>query len=293
MTASKILKPGRRVDRKPQLRIRPVSDAAAPGLSVAIFCRRLRSSYRIGKRYSKSSIVRRPALAKSAARRGPTPFRYCRAVARLSALSLIVNTCSLNDEGLPARDVYFFDADGQRERIVGRIPVGPGRRPRVIAGDLVEQELRQRQAADLRRLDHELPQSLAGREGRDRAERHAADEEVLRIEQALRRRRLAHRVEVNHGAARHAVRAERDERRPDDADGKILDRVEEEVRVDLVLGDEGAALRLLLADDLDLLLKERGFFLGRRRGCRSNSERKSQKGFRDHAAKIVLPSAIG
>src|SRR5262249_4054700 len=75
-TASKILKPGRRVDRKPQLRIRPESDADCPGLSDEIDWRRLRSSYRIGNRYSRSSSVRRPAFEKSAARRGPTPFKY-------------------------------------------------------------------------------------------------------------------------------------------------------------------------------------------------------------------------
>ena len=43
-SASKILKPGRRVDRKPQLSTRPAIDAVCPGLSEAIGCRWLRSS---------------------------------------------------------------------------------------------------------------------------------------------------------------------------------------------------------------------------------------------------------
>ena len=37
-SASKILKPGRRVDRTPELRIRPVMDAARPGEATAIGC---------------------------------------------------------------------------------------------------------------------------------------------------------------------------------------------------------------------------------------------------------------
>ena len=44
IAASKILKPGRRVDRRPHASTRPATDAGYPGLSEAIVCRRLRSS---------------------------------------------------------------------------------------------------------------------------------------------------------------------------------------------------------------------------------------------------------
>src|SRR5205823_10581574 len=39
----------------------------------------------MGKRYRRSSTVLRPARSKSAARRGPTPFKYCSGVARNGA----------------------------------------------------------------------------------------------------------------------------------------------------------------------------------------------------------------
>jgi hypothetical protein len=48
--ASKILKPGRLVERRPQTWILPAMDAVCPGLSDAMVAKRLRSSYRSGKR---------------------------------------------------------------------------------------------------------------------------------------------------------------------------------------------------------------------------------------------------
>ena len=74
---SKILKRGRRVGRMPQLRSlrrRPTRPRRAAATRWSEMCRDPRSGS--GKRSSRSSTVASPTRWRSAARRGPTPFRY-------------------------------------------------------------------------------------------------------------------------------------------------------------------------------------------------------------------------
>src|SRR3954466_9787343 len=142
---SKILKRGRRVGRMPQLNTSPATDADTPGRSDAMVWKWPRSSYRVGKRYRRSSIAVRPARAKSAARRGPTPFRYWSEPW----------SGSLDNRRDALPDPDFLNRGGQRERLVqvdaGRILRGLG----VVTEQLLQERLRNGDAGDLRRLELE------------------------------------------------------------------------------------------------------------------------------------------
>ena len=98
----------------------------------------------------------RPARWRSAARRGPTPFRILqRSVSRwITGRSSTV--------ALPTRDLA--NRGGQLERLVhvdaGRIL----RRARVVAEELLQERLGDRDAGDLRRLELELAHAVLRRE---------------------------------------------------------------------------------------------------------------------------------
>src|SRR5215471_11056732 len=96
--------------------------------------------------------------------------------------------------------------------------------------------------------------------------------------------------------AGQAVGSEHCNGRLDEAGRKILRRIEEKVRGELVFGDDRTALRLALLQFVDLLLEHRRFALGwwrGRRAKRNDSDGESQReraaSCDEHAAKIVLP----
>src|SRR5687768_13113877 len=90
--------------------------------------------------------------ARSAARRGPTPLRYCKGVASTSSL--------LDDNRVAAVDLDLFDPRGQGERAVEGDAVRAISRPGIETDDLLQHELRHRQAGYIGRLQVELTDAV-------------------------------------------------------------------------------------------------------------------------------------
>src|SRR4051812_45176494 len=101
-------------------------------------------------------MVRRPARLRSAALRGPTPFRNWSGVDSRSSDTIrpgAAGTRLLDDDGLAEADFDALDIRGQRERIVEAEAIRVVRGLRVAAQELLQEHLGHRHARHLRRLD--------------------------------------------------------------------------------------------------------------------------------------------
>src|SRR5215475_5534953 len=88
----------------------------------------------MGKRYRRSSTVESPACARSAARRGPTPFRNCSGVASASVVIPAVRS-DQNCTELPAILQAGDFRDGLRLHGIGRVDDLFLERDRLVEGD--------------------------------------------------------------------------------------------------------------------------------------------------------------
>src|SRR5439155_24032414 len=99
----------------------------------------------MGNRYRRSSIVDSPTRCRSAARRGPTPFRYCRQLWS-GSMSMLNAKCQAFDIELlnhQCRSVLDPDLTDARRQFEGVVHVDPRRLLR-RAGGITEQLLQYR-----------------------------------------------------------------------------------------------------------------------------------------------------
>ena len=217
----------------------------------------------------------RPTRWRSAARRGPTPFRNCS------------GDCSgsIARPSLPPAHADLLDAGGQFERVVHVDARRFFRRLRIVREQFLHQALGNRDAGDFCRLELEPADAVLG----DEQSRGGQWQPAGHVAHGIGPRALlllADGVEVDDGAAAHAPFAESVERRIDDASRDLVLQVVVQIRVELAVSELrglrarerafafGARLRRRreALDPTELSLEAVGVLLAQARLCRKRQD---------------------
>src|SRR5215218_2456930 len=141
-------------------------------------------------------MVWRPARAKSAAFRGPTPFRYCSAVWSTSPGGDMPRGRLLNDDRLAPEGPALPDVRGERERCLQLDTLRVRGRAVGVAHLLLQERFGDRDAAHDRLREMKLGNAVRRVERADRCDRNPPREHRERAEASGACLRLFYFVEI-------------------------------------------------------------------------------------------------